>query len=113
MPDARSRGEPSEARVGLSVNFADYVFARYAAIWRMNDLMTWGFDAFVEDAKESGGAASNAEHAFRWGGGASLGFKLSSRSTLDLRYSYVNKDSDLALRSYYQNSGTLSYRYQF
>ena len=102
-----------EARLGLSVNFADYVFARYAAIWRMNDMMTWGFDAFVEDAKESGGRALNAEHAFRWGGGASLGVKISSRTTVGLRYSYVNKDSDLALRSYYQNTGTLSFRYQF
>ena len=47
------------------VVFADYVFARYAANWRMNDKMTWGFDAFVEDAKESGGAALSAEHTFR------------------------------------------------
>ena len=102
-----------EARLGLSVNFADYVFARYAAVWRMNDMMTWGLDAFVEDAKESGGAALSAEHAFRWGGGASLGFKISSRTSLGLRYSYVNKDSDLALRSYYQNSGTVSLSHRF
>jgi len=102
-----------EARLGLSVNFADYVFARYAATWRMNDMWTWGFEAFVEDARESGGAALSAEHAFRWGGGASLGIKLSSRTSLGLRYSYVNKDSDLALRSYYQNSATLSLGYQF
>ena len=37
----------------------------------------------------------------------------SSRTTLGLRYSYVNKDSDLALRSYIQNAGTLSLSYQF
>lgn len=102
-----------EARLGLSVNFSDYVFARYAATWRMNDKWTWNFDTFVEDAKESGGAALSAEHAFRWGGGASLGVALSSRTLLKLRYSYVNKDSDLALRSYYQNSGTISLSHQF
>ena len=102
-----------EARLGLSVNFADYVFARYGATWRMNDTWTWGLDAFVEDAKESGGAALSAEHAFRWGGGASLGIQISSLTTLGLRYSYVNKDSDLALRSYYQNSGTLSLNHKF
>ena len=102
-----------EARLGLSVNFSDYVFARYAAIWRMNDMWTWGFDAFVEDAQESGGAALSAEHAFRWGGGVSLGVQISSRTSLGLRYSYVDKDSDLALRSYYQSSGTLSLNYKF
>ena len=72
-----------------------------------------GLDAFVEDAKESGGAAVNAEHAFRWGGGVGLGWKISSRSTFGLHYSYVNKDSDLALRSYYQSTGTISLSHKF
>ena len=102
-----------EARLGLEVNFTDYVFARYSAIWRMNDLMTFGFDAFVEDAQDSGSAAQFAERAFRWGGGASLGFQISSRTSLGLRYNYVNKDSDLAARSYIQNAGTLSVNYKF
>ena len=102
-----------EARLGLSVNFAEYVYARYAVIWRMNATMTWSFDAFVEDAKESGGAALSAEHAFRVGGGAALAWKIADRMTLGLHYSYVNKDSDLALRSYYQNTGTLSLNYRF
>ena len=102
-----------EARVGLSVNFADYVFARYAAAWRMNAMMTWTFDAFVEDAKESGGATLNAEHALRWGGGALLAWKIAERMTLGLRYGYVNKDSDLALRSYSQSTATVSLNYHF
>jgi hypothetical protein len=102
-----------EARLGLAVNFADYVYARYAVRWRMNGLMTWGFDAFAEDAKESGGASLHAEHAFRWGGSASLECKIANRTTLGLHYSYVNKDSDLPLRSYYQNSVTISLHYQF
>ena len=102
-----------EARLGLEVNFTDYVFARYSAGWRMNDLMTWNFDAFVEDARDSSTVTLNAEHAFRWGGGASLSFRISSRTSLGLRYGYVNKDSNLPLRSYVQNSGTLSLSYQF
>ena len=102
-----------EARLGLDVNFTDYVFARYSASWRMNDVMTWGLDAFVEDARDSGSGIAFAEHAFRVGGGTSLGFKISSHTTLGLRYSYVNKDSDLAQRSYIQNTGTLSINYQF
>ncbi len=102
-----------EARLGLSVNYTDYVFARYAASWRMNDTMTWSIDAFVEDARDSGGAAVLAEKSLRVGGGAGLAFKLSSHTTLGLRYNYVNKDSDLATRSYIQNAGSLSINYQF
>jgi hypothetical protein len=102
-----------EARLGLTVNYADYVFARYAAIWRMNAVLTWTFDAFVEDAKESGGAAVSAEHASRWGVGAALAWKLGARTMLGLRYQYVDKDSDLALRSYYQDSVLLSLNHQF
>ena len=102
-----------EARLGLRMNFTDYVFARYAANWRMNDIMTWNFDAFVEDARDSGAAAAGAEHAFRWGGGAGLSFRLSGRTAIGLRYGYVDKDSNLALRSYTQHSGILSLSYQF
>ncbi len=102
-----------EARLGLSVNYTDYVFARYAATWRMNEMMTWSLDAFVEDARDSGGAALFAEKSLRVGGGVGLAFKLSSHTTLGLRYNYVNKDSDLAARSYIQNAGTLSLNYQF
>ncbi len=102
-----------EARLGLGVNFTDYVFARYSAIWRMNDIMTWNFDAFIEDARDSGAVATSAEHAFRWGGGAGLTFRISSRTSLGLRYNYVDKDSNLPLRSYTQNSGILSISHQF
>ena len=102
-----------EARLGLSVNFADYTFARYNATWRMNAMMTWNLDAFVEDARESGGAAVSAEHAFRWGGGASLAWKIANRTTLGLGWHYVKKDSDLSPRSYYQNVATLSLGCQF
>lgn len=102
-----------EARLGLRMNFTDYVFARYAANWRMNDIMTWNFDAFVEDARDSGAGAAGAEHAFRWGGGAGLSFRLSGRTALGMRYGYVDKDSNLALRSYTQHSGILSLSYQF
>ena len=102
-----------EARLGLGVNFTDYVFARYAATWRMNDIMTWNFDAFIEDARDSGAVAAGAEHAFRYGGGAGLSFRLSGRTALGLRYGYVDKDSNLALRSYTQHSGILSLSYLF
>ena len=102
-----------EARLGLDVNFADYVFARYNATWTMNATMTWNFDAFVEDANEAGTGAPTAEHAFRWGAGAALAWRVADRTTLGFRYQYVNKDSDLLLRSYYQNVASVNLNYQF
>ena len=102
-----------EARLGLEVNFAEYTFARYLADWRVNSRLHAGFDAFVEDADESGSAPLDPEHAFRWGTGASLSYRLGSKTSVGLRYRYVNKDSNLALRSYYQNVGILSLNYDF
>jgi hypothetical protein len=102
-----------EAVLGLAVNFAEYDFARYTATWRMNPTWTWGFNAFVENADESGGPLLSAEKAFRWGGGVALAWQIANRTTLALSYQYVNKDSNLPVRSYYQNSTSISLTYQF
>jgi hypothetical protein len=102
-----------EARLGLEVNFYEYNYARYLAQWQVNPRMTVGVEGFVEDADESGAAAQNSEHSLRWGGSASVSWRLGSKLSASLRYSYVNKDSDLALRSYYQNVGTFELKYDF
>jgi len=102
-----------EGRLGLEVNYSEYTFARYVADWRMNTKLNFGFEGFVENADESGGKAQDSENAFRWGAGASLSWKLGAKTSLAFHYRYVNKDSDLALRSYYQNVGILSLRYDF
>ena len=102
-----------ESRLGLSVNFAEYTYARYAADWRMNSRMTIGAETFLEDVNESGTRDQFSEEAFRWGVGASLSWRLGNRVTLGVRYRYVNKDSDLLLRSYYQNVGIVTINYDF
>jgi hypothetical protein len=102
-----------EARLGLEVDFYEYYYARYLAQWQINPRMTVGIEAFVEDADESGTAAQNSEESWRWGGSATLSWRLGSKVTANLRYEYVKKDSDLVLRSYYQNVGTLSLKYDF
>ena len=102
-----------EARIGLDVNFTEYSYARYQANWRLNTRLNAGFDAFWEDANDSGGVDQFSEHSHRWGGGASLAWKLGNRLGVVLRYRYVKKDSDLDLRSYYQNDGTLTINYDF
>ena len=102
-----------EAQLGLSTNFVDYTFARYVADWRMNSHIHFGIEGFVEDANESGGSAQNSEHSFRWGTGLAIGWIVNPKLTLALQYRYVNKDSDLVLRSYYQNSAILTVSYTF
>jgi len=102
-----------EARLGLSVNFAEYTFARYIADWRLNARTNAGFEAFIEDANESGDGELLSEHAFRWGAGLSLSRRLGNSVSVSLRYRFVDKDSDLPLRSYYQNIGLLNVVWDF
>ncbi len=101
-----------EARLGLSVNFAEYTYARYILAWRLNSRLNLGFEAFVEDAQESGDLL-NSEHSSRWGASASLSYKLGPKTSLALRYHYVNKNSDIELRDYYQNVLNLSVNHDF
>jgi hypothetical protein len=102
-----------EARLGLEVNFSEYTYVRYLAQWQINSRLHASIEGFAESSNESGTAAQNSEDAFRWGGGVSLGWRLSSKLSMDLGYHYVNKNSNLPLRDYYQNVGTLLVRYQF
>lgn len=103
-----------EARLGLSVNFAEYTYARYLAQWRVNARMNAGLDAFLEQANESGSAQEQgSEDAFRWGVGASVTWRLGSRLNLGLRYRFVDKDSNQALRSYYQSVAAVTIGYDF
>ena len=102
-----------EGRLGLTVNYSEYNYARYLAAWQLNPWMHVGFEGFIEGDNESGTVAQESELSRRWGGGASLGWRLGPKTTMDLRYNYVKKDSDLPDRSYYQNVGLLTLSYSF
>ncbi len=102
-----------EARLGLAVNYAEYIFARYTANWRLNSRSSIDFETFLENADESGGSDQGSEHAFRWGIGAAYSRRLGNAVTLSLRYRFVDKDSDLPDRSYYQNIGLLNVVWDF
>lgn len=102
-----------EARLGLAVNYSDYIFARYAAEWRATSRLSLSMEMFVESADESGGVPQGSEKAFRYGAGISTSWRLNEKMVMGLRYRYVDKDSDQILRSYYQNVGTISFEYDF
>lgn len=102
-----------EARLGLEVNFYEYDYVRYLAQWQVNHRLTASIDGFVENANESGSVAQDSENSLRWGAGVSFTWRLGSKLSVDVGYHYVNKNSDLPLRSYYQNVGTLGLSYTF
>jgi hypothetical protein len=102
-----------EAQLGLTTNFVNYTYAHYAAEWQMNLHMHVGFQAFIEEADESGGSVVGAEDSFRWGGGVNAGWVFNRHLTLTVAYNYVNKNSNLPLRSYYQDSTLLTAAYRF
>ncbi|EDY19597.1 hypothetical protein CfE428DRAFT_2773 [Chthoniobacter flavus Ellin428] len=103
-----------EARLGLEVNFYEYDYVRYLAQWQINPRLNASIDGFVENANESGTmVAQDSENSLRWGAGISLGWRLGNKVSLNLGYHYVNKNSDLPLRDYYQNVGTLGVSYTF
>jgi len=103
-----------EARLGLEVNYSDYDYVRYVSQWQINPRLSAGFEAFVERDDESGTIAEqDSERSIRFGGGVSLSWRLGTKLSAGLQYRYVNKNSDLDLRSYYQNSLSLNLRYDF
>ncbi|MDB6171257.1 MAG: hypothetical protein JWL59_568 [Chthoniobacteraceae bacterium] len=100
-----------ETRLGLTTNSIDLTFARYTASWRLNPTITLNFDAFFEDADESGGFFS--ENAQRYGGGVSFDYRLTQKLVVGVRYQYILKDSDLDNRDYYQNRVGVHFNYNF
>ena len=102
-----------EARLGLEVNYSEYDYARYLSQWQINPRLSAGFEVFIENDNESGTAAQNSELSRRWGAGLSLTWRLGSKLSADLHYRYVDKNSDLALRNYYQNSISVDLKYTF
>jgi len=100
-----------EARLGLSVNYDEFDYARYNATWAFSSKFSLGMNAFVENSNESTGFAS--ESSFRLGGGFSFGYQINRRTALTFAYQYVNKDSDEEFRSYYQNRAVIGISYDF
>jgi hypothetical protein len=100
-----------EARLGLESNSVEYNYARYVATWQMNQKIGFSLNAFFEDANESDSTIS--ERAKRFGAGLATSYRINRKLTLGLRYGYTKKNSDLALRSYYQNVGAVCLTYDF
>ncbi len=100
-----------QSQLGLTSNALDIAFARWGATWQMNRQIALNFDAFFEDAQESGG--SLAEKAQRYGAGVGFGYQLTDKMSVGFRYQFTVKDSNLAERAYTQNVVSLNFGYDF
>lgn len=101
-----------ETRLSLETNSVEYTYARYSANWQVNRKLSLSINGFLEDANESPSSLVS-EHATRFGAGFSTSYRFTRKLALSLRYGYVKKNSDVDLRSYYQNSCAVCLTYDF
>jgi outer membrane protein assembly factor BamA len=100
-----------ENDLGLTSNYLEVNYVRYNIGWRIFSNTTLGGDAFFEDDQESGGLFN--EHLNRYGGDITLGYQFNLRLSASAHYAYIQKDSDVALRDYYQNRVGVDVFYRF
>lgn len=100
-----------ESQLGLTANYIELNFVRFAIAWNIMRDVTLGTEAFFEDGRESGGV--NPEHYQRWGLGAAVGYQLARHWRLSARYRFTSKDSNLQNRGYNQNAVIVDATYNF
>ncbi|MEO0454837.1 MAG: hypothetical protein AAFY98_11995 [Verrucomicrobiota bacterium] len=99
------------ARLGLQTNFYEMWFVRHHATWNLINKVSLNTQAFMESGSES--AAVVAEDFLRWGAGVTLSYQVSEDFRAQLNYLYIDKDSSLSLRDYYQNRVSVDINYRF
>ena len=100
-----------EADLGLTSNYIIENYVRYNVAWRATNALTLAADLFYENDQESGGLFD--EHLERYGGDVTLGFQFNMHLSGAVHYSYIQKDSDVRDRFYYQNRVGVDVGYQF
>src|SRR5882762_1783018 len=100
-----------ENQLGVNSNFITLNYVRYTATWNIIRNTLLSTEVFFEDADDSGGFID--EHLHRYGGAITIGYQLTPRVTLGLRYQFTEKDSDVPFRSYTQNRISFDGTYSF
>ncbi len=100
-----------ENDLGLTSNYLEVNYVRYNIAWRASSNITLGSDLFFEDDQESGGLLD--EHLQRYGGDISVGYQFNLQLSAAAHYAYIQKDSDVDFRDYYQNRVGLDVFYRF
>lgn len=100
-----------ENDLGLTSNYLEVNYVRYNIAWRASSNITLGGDLFFEDDQESGGLLD--EHLNRYGGDISVGYQFNLQLSAAAHYAYIQKDSDVDFRDYYQNRVGVDVFYRF
>lgn len=100
-----------ENDLGLTSNYLEVNYVRYNIAWRASSNITLGGDLFFEDDQESGGLLD--EHLNRYGGDISVGYQFNLQLSAAAHYAYIQKDSDIDFRDYYQNRVGVDLFYRF
>src|SRR5882762_4590253 len=79
-----------ENQLGVNSNFITLNYVRYTATWNIIRNTLLSTEVFFEDADDSGGFID--EHLHRYGGAITIGYQLTPRVTLGLRYQFTEKD---------------------
>jgi len=85
---------------------------RYGALWRVNSKATLALEAFYEHGLDSP-SDFESERVNRYGAGANLDYRLGRHLSTNLGYWFIDRRSDLADRSYYQNRVLWGITYEF
>ena len=100
-----------EHLIGDNANNLKQTYVRYNITSRIVRNVTLGGAASVNFAEEFGGAFEEDFTYYR--GGVRLSYEFHKRMRTDLRYDFTVKDSDLALRDFYQNRVTIGLAFRF
>ncbi|HEV3271725.1 MAG TPA: hypothetical protein VGZ93_06035 [Candidatus Methylacidiphilales bacterium] len=96
---------------GLTSNFTQRIYANYADTWQATSTIDVNTNLWWENLDDSDAAVHELSN--RYGVGLNVDDNLSKHATLSLGYQYILKDADPSTLSYYQNLGTVGFRYQF
>ena len=100
-----------ENDLGLTSNYITENYVRYNIAWRALSNLSVGADAFYENDQESGGLFD--EGLQRGGATGTLGYQFNLHLSASVYYGYLRKASDVADRSYYQNTVGINVDYRF
>ncbi|NBU07648.1 MAG: hypothetical protein EBS84_01315 [Proteobacteria bacterium] len=100
-----------ELQQGIASDVIEVWSVRYQMDFKVTQQTSLSPRFFYENGREL--KAAGGESYDRFGCGAALTRQLSERLRGGLGYSFTLKDSDLALRSYRQNSVTVDLSYRF
>jgi hypothetical protein len=100
-----------ETQLGVDSNFVVINYVRHTVSWAIIRNVLLSTELFYETGDDSGGILD--EHIQRYGGAITAGYQVTPHVTLGLRYQYIQKQSDLPLRDYKQNSIAADATYSF